>query len=65
MKTPWPETLPAAWLGYRPHAKHFCAVAICAWCPDKGRAETLARPFPVTHGICPACARKMQDKIAP
>jgi hypothetical protein len=65
MPPAFPEVLPAAWLGYRPHAKQFCAVAVCAWCPDKARAETLARPFPVTHGICPACFDSRNKKLIP
>jgi len=38
------------------------ALTICAWCPDFDR--TIASPRGTSHGICPACARKLEQPTA-
>ena len=60
-RQPW--QLPAAWLGYADGN----TVRICAWCPpaEKELAEAEAKRLhlAVTHGICEACAQKMQAQL--
>lgn len=55
--------LPAAWLGYAPHAKGGFAVRVCAWCSSKAEAERLAAPLPVTHSCCPACYQRQLAEL--
>jgi hypothetical protein len=64
---PFPEILPAAWMGYAPDPKRFCVVRICAWCPDKKAADELALSsgFEITHSICPGCYQVQQSQKIP
>jgi len=59
-------TLCAAWLGYKydpPTAD--IMIRICAWCPDKSRAETEARRLclRVTHTVCERCMGEQMQLI--
>ena len=62
VRSPWPEVMPAAWLGYSPSPRFKrLTVRICARCPDRPVAEKLARDLgaDVTHTWCPGCAKKV------
>jgi hypothetical protein len=38
-------------------------IVICAWCPDNREKTTaaLATGALVTHGLCPACEKKLLE----
>ena len=42
-------------------------ISVCAWCPDKKGREFLARlenpEAQITHGICPACRRRVMAEM--
>ena len=49
-------------------AKIFAAmklVVVCGWCPDKNAktAEATFRGETVSHGLCPACAAKLEADL--
>ena len=52
-----PERVPFASITIVPAPVHAC---ICAWCAVILRDGIL----PVSHGICPACATRLEQEIA-
>lgn len=56
------ETLPAAWMGYVA-GDHQIWVRVCSYCQDRKQAEEMAKPLPVTHGVCPDCFQKQISEI--
>jgi hypothetical protein len=57
---PTAPPLPDAWMGMAERFKKPTAL-VCAWCPDKDKADRLAesRGLDVSHGVCSACLKKM------
>jgi hypothetical protein len=41
-------------------------VKACAWCCTRAQLVALNRAYPakVSHGLCPACAQKMEKEAA-
>ena len=33
---------------------------VCAWCVSRARLEELCRRYRVSHGLCTACAAKLE-----